>query len=262
MTAEQQAAVESYASTHSLEYVPFAEKPIYPGTPFRYGHPLGVSTVFRSTSGRPIEFGNFSYTFPLQGEDALKYAWDFAYLAIKLDRKLPQISLQSKGSPVLWDISGIPVGPDLTQLLKLEGDFNRYFYFYCPKDYETDALYVFTPDVMALFIDEAAPFDAEIIDDWLFIYSRYPFGAGDTATYDRLLRIVQLVGAKVVHQTDVYRDDRVGDFTANVVSQPGQRLARRVPWQVPAIIAAVVIGPMILFGAISLVVTMLGLALL
>ena len=257
MTAEHRAIVDSYATAHSLEFVPFAEKPIYQGTPFHYGKPLGVSNVFRATSGRPMEFGNFSYSWPLQGDDALKYVWDFAYLAIKLDRRLPQISLQSKGSPVLWDISGSPVGPDLSQLLTLEGDFNRYFYFYCPKDYETDALYVFTPDVMALFIDEAAPFDAEIIDDWLFIYSRYPFGAGDTATYDRLLRIVQVVGAKVVHQTDLYRDDRVGNFAANVVSQPGQRLARRIPWQVPAIIAAVVVGPFVLFGILSLVVSVL-----
>ena len=37
-----------------------------------------------------------------------------------------------------------------TQVLSLEGDFDRYFTLYCPKEYERDALYVFTPDLMAL----------------------------------------------------------------------------------------------------------------
>jgi hypothetical protein len=247
MTPEQRAAVEAYATSHHFEFVPFADKPIYAGTPFGYGKPLGVTNVMRSKSGRPMEFGNFSYAFPLAGENALANAWDFAYLALKLDRNLPQISLQAKGSPVLWDISGqFPVGPDLLQRLTLEGDFNKYFYFYCPKEYETDALYVFTPDVMALFIDEAQPFDAEFIDNWLFIYSRYPFGAGDTVTYDRLLRIVDLVGAKVVHQTDLYRDDRVGNFSANVVAAPGRRLARRIPWQVWLILGVAIAIPIVI----------------
>lgn len=48
------------------------------------------------------------------------------------------------------------------QVLSLEGDFDRYFTPYCPKQYERDALSVFTPDLMALCIDEAAPFDIEI----------------------------------------------------------------------------------------------------
>jgi hypothetical protein len=200
--------MDAYASLHGLDYAPYADEPIFKGSPFYYGKLLGVGNVFRGRTGRQMEFGNFTYAWPLQGDNALIYSWDFAYLAIKLDRKLPQISLQAKGSPVLWDTTqGLPIGPSLTQLFKLEGDFNKYFYFYCPEGYETDALYIFTPDVMALFIDEAAPFDAEIVEDWLLIYSRYPFRAGDTSIYDRLLRIVDLIGSKVAHQTDGYRDD-------------------------------------------------------
>jgi hypothetical protein len=128
MTPQHRAEVEAYAAAHQLEFVPFADHPIYPGTPFGFGKPLGISNLFRSTTGRPFEFGNFSYATPLYGDHPLSSAWDFAYLAIKLDRRLPQISLQSKGSPVLWNLSvGPPVGPSLSQLFKLEGDFHKYF---------------------------------------------------------------------------------------------------------------------------------------
>ena len=45
------------------------------------------------------------------------------------------------------------------QVLSLEGDFNRYFTLYCPRQYERDALYVFTSDLISLLNDEADPFD-------------------------------------------------------------------------------------------------------
>jgi hypothetical protein len=259
MSAENRASVEAYAAAHGLEFVPFAPKPIYRGTPLGFGQQLGVSNVLRASSGRPMEFGNFSYAWPLVGENALAWAWDYGYLALKLDRKLPQILLQSKWSPILWDHSqGYTVGPEIEQRLLLEGNFNDYFDLYCPKDYETDALYIFTPDVMALFIDETAPFDSELIDDWLFVYSRDPFDDGDAEIYDRLLRIVDLVGAKVVHQTDGYRDEQVGDFAANVVSFPGRRVRQGVPWRVYKIIAVAtlvvfVVIPVLFFGLIFLI---------
>lgn len=212
--------------------MPHAAAPVHAGTPFGYGRQLGVFNLMRSTTGRAIEFGNFSYAFPLRGEDPLSQSWDFAYLAVKLDRQLPRISLQAKGSPVLWDMSGtIPVGPSLLQRHRLEGDFNKYFYFYCPAGYERDALYVFTPDVMALFIDEASWFDAEIIDDWLLVYSSLPLAPGDAQAYDRMLTIASVVGAKVVRQTDNYRDERVGDFSNDTIAAAGRRLVRRMFWQ-------------------------------
>lgn len=37
-----------------------------------------------------------------------------------------------------------------------------------------DALYLFTPDIMARFIDNAAQLDVEIVDDWLFLYLQRP----------------------------------------------------------------------------------------
>lgn len=239
----------AYADAHGLSFSLVKAAPLHAGTPLSYGKQLGVFNVMGSTSGRPMEFGNFSYAWPLYGEDALCRSWDFAYLAIKLDRSLPHVSLQAKQSVVLWDLSaGIPVGPSQDQRLELEGDFRKYFYFYCPSGYETDALYMFTPDVMALFIDEVKSFDAEIIDDWMMVYSSFPFVAGDTATYDRLLRIADLVGSKVAHQTDGYRDERVGDFAANRVTPRGLRLRRVVPWQVPATVGGVLIAMFVSFG--------------
>ena len=75
---------------------------------------------------------------------------------------------------------------------------------------------------MALLIDEAAPFDVEIVDDWMFVYSNVAFRTGDANLYARLFRIIDTVGAKTLTQTDRYVDARVGDFAANVVAPAGR----------------------------------------
>ena len=84
---------------------------------------------------------------------------------------LPHIVLDSTGNNSVFG-SNLPVTFDADQLLGLEGDFDRHFSLYCPADYERDALYLFTPDIMARFIDNAAVLDVEIVDDWLFLYGK------------------------------------------------------------------------------------------
>jgi len=100
---------------------------------------------------------------------------------------------------------------------------------------------IFTPDLMALLIDEAAPFDVEIIDQWLFVYATRPFTLADAATYQRLLRIVATVGAKTLSQTDRYVDDYIGEFTANLVAPAGQRLRSGVNWADVVIVGLVIV---------------------
>jgi hypothetical protein len=98
---------------------------------------------------------------------------------------------------------------------------------------------VFTPDLMALLIDEAGAFDVEVVDDWMFVYAQAPFRMGDAPQLQRMLRIVDTVGATTVDRTDYYADERVGDRRANLVAPQGARLRRGVPWA--TIIVSVVV---------------------
>src|SRR5690606_23471582 len=115
-----------------------------------------------------VEFGNHSYTVK-QGKSSVTHTW--GYVAVKLDVPLPNIVLDAVGNNTLFG-SNLPARFDRDQRLSLEGDFDQYFQLYCPEGYERDALYLFTPDIMARFIDNAAQLDAEIVDDWLFLYSK------------------------------------------------------------------------------------------
>jgi len=235
----QRVRMSRFAEANGLVFERTSAAPNYPGVIFGVGSSRVVTDHFRTPDGRFIDFGNYTYVTG-SGKSRTTHRWGF--LAMSLDRALPHMLLDSTANNGMFGASNLPGAFRRDQVLSLEGDFNRYFTLYCPKQYERDALYVFTPDLMALLIDEAAPFDVEIIDRWLFVYAARPFPLADPATYQRLLRIVSTVGAKALSQTDRYVDERIGVFSANIVAPAGQRLKGGVRWAGVIVIGVVVVA--------------------
>ena len=213
--------LDRFAQANDLVFSPSDSTPTYPGSIFGRGHSRVALDHLRSDAGRFLDYGNYRYVTG-SGKNQTTHNWGF--LAFKLDRQLPHMVLDSKANNGLFGGSNLGVTFTKDQILSLEGDFDRYFTLYCPSQYERDALYVFTPDLMALLIDEAAPFDVEIVDSWMFVYAARPFVMTDPGVHERLFRIVDTVGAKTLTQTERYADERVGDRTANIVAAPGRRL--------------------------------------
>ena len=190
------------------------------GSIFHLGDGQTVSNRLTADDGS-LDIGNYSYGV---GSGKGRHYYDWGYLAIRLERVLPHLVLDSTSNDGRFGAGRLPATFDRSQVLSLEGDFNTHFTLYAPKGSEADALYVFTPDLMALLIDEAGDFDVEIVDDWMFVYSPLPFDHAKAATYWRLFRIVETVGAKARSQTDRYLDASAPDFAANAVSSTAQRL--------------------------------------
>ena len=176
---------------------------------------------------------------------------ELGYLAITLPRQLPHMILDARSNDH-GPFSSLLHRPQGDQALSLEGDFDRHFRLYVPSGYERDALYVFTPDLMALCIDETGDLDIEIRDDRLIVTKPGGFDLHRINTWHRFDRIRKTVGALAWDQTDRYVDDRAQSPTLvfaapseNEVGPSGRRLRKRVPrviWLVAGIFAAVVIA--------------------
>jgi hypothetical protein len=214
-----------FAQANGMAYSPAQGNPDYPGMIFTTGSDRQAIDHLDTTSGRFLDVGNYRWTTG-SGRSRSTHTWGF--LALSLDRTMPNIVLDSRANNSVLG-SNLPMGFDRDQVLHLEGDFDRYFTLYCPKEYEQDALYIFTPDLMSLLIDEAAPFDVELVDRWMFVYSSRPFDMTDPATLQRLFHIADTVGAKTVDQTERYADAGVPDFDADLVRRRGARLKLRPP---------------------------------
>jgi hypothetical protein len=220
------AVLTKFAGENGLLYRPRSPAPSYPGcifTPMNTGLAY-VYNHFSTTTGRYLDFGNF-HSRSVTGDgpaghadpDPLVDSWGF--VALQMDQQLPNILLVSKhrvgGETVL------PIHPDPSQILSLEGNFDSYFTLYCPREFEQDALYILTPDLMALLMDEVAPFDVEIIDRWMFLYVPRPFDSMDPAVYQRIFGILQAVGTKIVGQTTRYSSSALPAAPAAAPVAPG-----------------------------------------
>lgn len=136
--------------------------------------------------------------------------------------RLPHIRLESRRVRRLGAADAIA----RDQRLSLEGDFDKTFTLLCPTGYERDALYLFTPDVMARLMDAAGDFDVELVDDWVFLSSPRDVVTLDPERWEVVVGAMDAVLGKI-RQWEQWRDDRVPEnrlYAPGHVARSGQRL--------------------------------------
>jgi hypothetical protein len=234
-TWEKRLRLRELAFARGCTYGGHLPSPAYPGMIFGIGTDRRSYDSVRATFGRALDVANYRYTVK-RDKSSTVYRW--GYLALKLDRRLPHMVLDATSNNLLFG-SNLPRRFGKDSVLSLEGDFDRSFTLYCPPEYGRDALYVFTPDLMALLVDEFSAFDVEIVDDWMFLYSTEPFDLLQPAVWQRLDRIVDTVGSKMLRQTGRYADERVDDPRLNIIAPQGRRMRRGIA---PGAIVLSVIG--------------------
>ena len=231
-TRESTYRIARFAEANGMTFRPFVSDPPLPGMIFHLGHSRIASQLVRGQHPRFVEFGNYRYT---TGSGKNKTTHNWGYVAVKLDVPLPNIVLDALGNNSLG--SNLPSTFSKDQRLSLEGDFDQHFTLYCPSGYEADALYLFTPDIMARFIDHAAQLDVEIVDDWMFLYMRRPASTTDVSTWAWLFGTVGAL-MKKFDQWASWRDDRLRlaqqAAVQHPVAQPGAAPAVALPFAPPA----------------------------
>ena len=143
---------------------------------------------------------------------------------IPLPAEAPRIMLRSRrGAGAL---SVLPLRPSGSSELRLEGDFSDVFQLSVPRGYETDALYVLTPDLMAVILDESPDLDLEIVDSTLHVY----FPAVDLTDEDELHRFLAVISAlhdRFGRRTMLYRDEAAPPLDPDAYRRVGDTLAAR-----------------------------------
>jgi len=208
--AERWYRLDRFAQANGMAWHPVSENPPLPGMVFGQGSARKSTDVVRGARPRFVEFGNYQYTTG-SGKNRTTHHW--GYVAVKLSTPLPHIVLDATSNNALFG-SNLPASFDRDQRLSLEGDFDKHFALYCPAGYEADALYLFTPDIMARFIDHAAALDVEIVDDWMFLYAKRQFSTLDPATWAWLFSVVGAFLDKFA-QWERWRDDRLAAGAAS-----------------------------------------------
>jgi hypothetical protein len=218
-TGVRQFRIHEFARANSLTYAAREDGPRLPGMIFtRRGETSSFSTdVVRRPSDPSFVVANHTLATG-SGKNRKEYRWGYAVL--RLAAPLPHIVLDAQRNNS-WGKPGFPVSLAERQRLSLEGDFDRYFALYCPEGYEADALYLFTPDTMARLIDNAALFDIEIIDDYLFLYAPGELSTLDPALWREVVAAIDVLSDRVAKWAR-WRDERleVGSAAGAPVGSP------------------------------------------
>ncbi len=239
--------LDRFAHANNLRFIPRDDAPALPGMIFRQGRNRQAMEVIRAEGPRWREIANYRYTTG-SGKSHTIHRWGYA--ALKLETPLPHIVLDARRNNTVFG-TNLPESLARSQRLRLEGDFDRHFALYCPEGYEQDALYLFSPDIMALFIDHSARLDVEIVDNMLFLYSPRKLATADPDTWAWLFATLHALDSKVTRWEN-WRDSRLGDgadasATGGLplplrpspgVAREGRRLRTVIPWWAYVLFAA------------------------
>ncbi len=198
--------------------------PGYAGMIFDEGRARTLKEALLSSDG--LEIGNYEYT---TGSGKNQTTHIFGFVRLALARQLPNMVLDAKSNNFLA-FSNLPDSFDRSQRLQLEGDFNSHFDLYVPKQYERDALYVFTPDVMQVLINHGKMYDMEVVDNELFIYQSSRLEMASESRLRAILSVVDAIGVELRDQTKRYSDERVPLAAGHsaMVGDKGRRLAKGI----------------------------------
>jgi len=134
----------NYSPGGSLSQELFSD-PLPPHLNIGYSHKITDIVYWVSNSNR-IRFYNFTYT---TGSGKNRSTHSFAVCEIDHTIQTPHIDLEPRD----WG-SLSAINDNLTmESLRLEGEFGDRYNFFVPKGFERQILEIFTPDVMANFLD-------------------------------------------------------------------------------------------------------------
>ena len=193
-----------FAADNGMNYYQSVAEPPLPGMIFNEGSTPVAEDVVRLYRPHAIDVANFTYV-ARTGKTTQRFRW--SYVLIPLPVPLPHIVLDATINNTAFG-SNLPDYFDPNQRLSLEGDFDRYFTLYCPAGYERDALYLFTPDIMARFIDTVATLDVEIIDNHLYLYSSIDLSTVNPAAWNWIVSVIDALVDKI-HRWARWRDERL-----------------------------------------------------
>ena len=164
---------------------------------------LGIYLLWRST-GRvynrqgAIELGGYAYPYII-GDKIVRYYTSEGRMHgidISLPKEFPHIYLDGHLSD---GVRGPRYYFHKSDMISLEGDFDKHFQTFAPSGYQALALSIISPDVMAILIDNAGKYDVEIFGSHLRIISRDKV-YGKLARETEILAIAQAVLNEIAHR--------------------------------------------------------------
>lgn len=195
--------MSTFAQSEGFEFVETIDKPTYSGILFGIGRLQPIYGLIKGVwKGKTFEFFNINRKYTEDGESNQYLA--SGVIVIQLGRTLPNVLIDSR--IVDARVQRISFKGELgnSQKIQLEGDFNKYFDLYVPKDHEADVLYFLTPELMQLLMQYAKDYSFEVVNNQLFIYKLTSFDFTNNSIFSVILDLIDVIGHGLLDNIKYY----------------------------------------------------------
>lgn len=166
--------IAAFAWQNGWAYADLLEHTRRPGAAFtRVVHGRERAVIACNDARMPFELG--MHHSVSRGQERATIQRPFAFIELPLPASVPHIVLANRKRSIVPTL-GLGRG---AARMELEGDFAKTFRLIVPEGYQQDALYIFTPDLMARVLDLGSGAEIELVSDRLYVYlpSRTRFAA-------------------------------------------------------------------------------------
>lgn len=169
------------------------------GIMFRQGDNRNISNCIKGVIDNR-RFRIFSYNFST-GSGKNKRTYSYTVFAFKFNGTFPHIYLNNK-----VNFYGIKVG----ESIPLPTEFEKSFSLSTPKEYEIEALEIFTPDVLASLLDNKFGHDVEFVNQEMLIFFEGQISNSEQLDkeFRRALDLEDLLDEKL----DRFKTETIGDM--------------------------------------------------
>ena len=135
----------------------------------------------------------------------------FGIIEFRLSQKFPNLFLDAKKNNA-FSLSASLLKFGNRQKYELEGTFNNYFSLYVEPSFESDALYLLTPDVMQSIVAKMPQYDIELIEDVMRFYiypsiSKMPKDLQEM--FEAIVHIQKDILHNISHATTHYDEEEI-----------------------------------------------------
>lgn len=190
---------KQFAEINGWHYKSYGDPDQESGIMFKQGNGGSISNIIEGViDGR--QFRIIEYDFSV-GSGKSKKTYYYAVFAFKFNGSFPHIYLNNK-----YNSYGLSVG----EKIPLSSEFEKRFTLFAPKEYEIEALEIFTPDILANLLDNGFPHDVEFINQEVLIFTNGQINDFNQLEkeFKRALGIEDLLDEKL----DKFKFEKIGDM--------------------------------------------------
>jgi hypothetical protein len=169
-----------------------------PAIMFRQGNKQSFSSVLEGVLGGS-PFTSFSYTFAT-GEGKSEVTHPYHVFSFPFGGTFPHVYLNNKHNSY-----GLSVG----ERVPLPSEFEKQFLLSTPKEYEIEALEIFTPDILSKVLDGKFIHDMELVNQHLFIFINKSIS--DFETFEQEMKKAMELRNILADRLDKFTFEKIGD---------------------------------------------------